>query len=222
MAGCSPSLVRAGSVTLLSLVFWYYGRRFHPLRILVYAAAVSLFVDPRYIGTIAWQLSFSAYAGIILLTPILSCYFYGKKRPGFLAGSILSSISAQAFCLPLGIYYFGKLPLLGIVMNLLISPTIAYVMALSIFVVVVSFIPLASRLCLYCLEFILGMHIWLIEQANGWGWASLELKMSIMSVVVYYLTIFTILTALKRKLKFHYIPRHELAKNEKYGKIYSC
>ena len=53
IAGFSPSLVRAGLVTILSLFAWYFGRRFHPGRIILYTASLSLIINPSYISNLA-------------------------------------------------------------------------------------------------------------------------------------------------------------------------
>jgi competence protein ComEC len=48
VTGMSPSMARAGLVSGLSLAAWYYGRSFHPLVLLPFAAAVTLLINPGF------------------------------------------------------------------------------------------------------------------------------------------------------------------------------
>lgn len=81
VTGMSPSMSRAGLVTGLSLLAWYYGRKFHPLVLLPIAAAVTVLVNPSYAwGDVGWQLSFAAFGGVMILAPLLQAYFFGDKK----------------------------------------------------------------------------------------------------------------------------------------------
>ena len=53
ITGFSASLVRAGIVSALSLFAGYFGRRFHPGRLLVYATTISVLVRPAIILELA-------------------------------------------------------------------------------------------------------------------------------------------------------------------------
>ena len=115
----------------LALIAEYFGRKFHPGRILIYVIAISILASPTIIMNIAWQLSFASYAGIMFLSPLLNEYFYGKKSPSFIAEMIIIAISAQLFCAPISIYYYGQISIIGIVANILVTPVIPAVMALT-------------------------------------------------------------------------------------------
>ena len=70
MVGFSATMVRAGLVSLLSLVAWYFGRHFLPGRLLIIVAAITLMYSPTYVLDVGWQLSFAAFAGI---SPMVFC-----------------------------------------------------------------------------------------------------------------------------------------------------
>lgn len=83
ITGASPSMSRAGLVAGLSLLAWYYGRKFHPLVLLPFAAAVTVLIDPSFAwGDLGWQLSFTAFAGVMIIAPLGQAYFFGDKKPG--------------------------------------------------------------------------------------------------------------------------------------------
>ena len=131
VSGASPSMQRASLTTLLSLLAWYFGRRFHPVRLLLYVATTTLIIVPKLLFNAAWQLSFASYAGIIFVAPVLTRFLYRQKhKPGYIASSIIASISAQICCFPITIYNFGAFSILGILSVLITSPTIPIIMLL--------------------------------------------------------------------------------------------
>lgn len=131
ITGLTPSMTRAAFVSLLSLVAWYFGRDTAAWRTLLYAAAVTLFIDPENLVELAWQLSFGSFFGLMILSPIFTRYFYGEREPGFLGSSLITSFSTILCCAPILIYNFGAISLISILANLLILPTIAPVMGLG-------------------------------------------------------------------------------------------
>ena len=146
MVGFSATMVRAGLVSLLSLVAWYFGRHFLPGRLLIIVAAITLMYSPTYVLDVGWQLSFAAFAGILVVGPRLTHFFYSDKRqeglnlknqhllkgskgPNFIAAMLIETVAASLLCLPILIYTFGQFSLISLLANLFIVPTIPYAMA---------------------------------------------------------------------------------------------
>ena len=70
LAGASPSMLRAGLVTGLSLLLWYVGRSIHPVVLLVVTAGITILCNPVYLwGDASWLLSMTAFAGVMLWAP---------------------------------------------------------------------------------------------------------------------------------------------------------
>ena len=128
VTGFSPSMMRAGFATIMTVFAWYFGRHLHPARSLLYLIASSLLIEPSYLTNIAWQLSFASYAGIIFLYPLIAKFLYGNKTPGKIAGIILVSLAAQLLCLPICIFHFGSMSIVALITNLLVSPVIPAIM----------------------------------------------------------------------------------------------
>lgn len=147
--GWTASITRAVIVSTLSLLSWYYGRKIDAWRIIFIAMAVTLMIDPLYIVDLGWQLSFASFIGILIIGPMLTEIFYGRRRPGKkepsrpgkIAEMFFASISAVLLCAPILLYYFGSLSLISIVANLLILPTIAVAMGLTFLTGLVGFLP---------------------------------------------------------------------------------
>ncbi|MBQ6127915.1 ComEC/Rec2 family competence protein [Candidatus Saccharibacteria bacterium] len=132
ITGLSASMLRAGLVTGLSLLLWYFGREIHPLRLIVLVAAVTIIYDPFYITDLAWLLSFLSFSAILVLAPAIVKFLYGKDRkPNFLFSTLISSLAAALLTLPVLLYYFGQISLISVFANLLILPTVSIAMGLT-------------------------------------------------------------------------------------------
>ncbi len=156
MTGLSPSMTRAGLVAALGLWAWYYGRTFHPVTLLGVAAAVTVAVNPSYVwGDLGWLLSFAAFAGVMIIAPIATAYFYGKETVPFVAQILIETIAAQIATLPIMIMAFGQLSVIAPLANLLILPLIPFIMLLVA---------------------IAGFSVWLIPATAGFiGWPAEQL-----------------------------------------------
>ncbi len=132
ITGMSPSMVRAGIVTGLSLAAWYYGRRFHPLVLLAIAMAATVMINPSYAwGDLGWQLSFAAFAGVMIVAPLGQRYFFGNKKPGTIAQIFGETIAAQLVTAPIIIMAFGQFSNVAILANLFILPFVPLAMLLT-------------------------------------------------------------------------------------------
>lgn len=132
ITGASPSMSRAGLVAGLSLLAWYYGRKFHPLVLLPFAAAVTVLVNPSYAwGDLGWQLSFAAFAGVMVMAPLAQAYFFGDKKPGTVRQILGETIAAQIATLPILILAFGQFSNVAILANLLVLPFVPLAMLLT-------------------------------------------------------------------------------------------
>lgn len=132
ITGLSPSMSRAGLVAGLSLLAWYYGRRFHPLVLLPFAMAVTVLFQPSYAwGDLGWQLSFAAFAGVMIFAPLLQAYFYGDKPERPLRRILIETIAAQIWTLPILLFSFGSLSVVAPLANILLLPLVPLAMLLT-------------------------------------------------------------------------------------------
>ena len=164
MVGWTPSILRAGVMAILTLVSWYVGRKIAPWRLILMVAAFTLMLNPLFLTDLGWLLSFASYAGIMMLGPGLTKFFYGKKKPGFVASVILTTMAATLMTLPITLYYFGQISLISIMANLLILPTLPYAMGMTFFAGVFARVPGLSVVVGFLTEKILDFHILVV----GW------------------------------------------------------
>ncbi len=133
ITGFSASVVRAALVSYLSLLAWYYGRKFKPLLLILLVAAVTALFNPIYLWSdIGWYLSFLAFFGVLVMAPLLGRkllgYGYDKKSLSML---VLESFSAQLLTLPLIMLIFGRVSVVSLPANLLVVPIIPFAMLFS-------------------------------------------------------------------------------------------
>lgn len=132
VTGLSPSMSRAGLIAALSIVAWYFGRKIHPLVLLPFSAAITVLVNPSFMwGNLGWYLSFAAFGGVMILSPLLLDYFWGRKTTNQAHQIFLETLSAQIVTAPIIGFTFSTYALLSIPANLLILPFIPAVMLLT-------------------------------------------------------------------------------------------
>lgn len=131
ITGFSPSMSRAGLIAGLSLAAWYYGRKFHPLILLPFAAAITVLINPSYLwADLGWYLSFAAFGGVMILAPLLQDFFFSHKKPGTVRQILGETIAAQIMTMPIIAFSFGTISLFALPANLLVLPLVPLAMLL--------------------------------------------------------------------------------------------
>lgn len=163
MVGWTPSILRAGIMTILTIITWYVGRKISPLRLIIMVAAITLMIEPTFLMNLGWLLSFASYIGIMLIGPLLTKIFYGEKRPGFVASIILTTVAATMMTLPILLYYYGQVSLISIMANLLILPTLPFAMGFCFLTGIVAGVPIIDSIVGTIATKILDFHIGVVE-----------------------------------------------------------
>lgn len=132
LTGMSASIVRAAIVSSLSLLAWYYGRRFRPLLLLFIAAVATVAWYPIYLWSdIGWYLSFLAFYGILIIAPLVTQRIYKARKPQFITALLIETLAAQLMTFPIIMYIFGQFSIIAVIANLLIVPLVPLAMLLS-------------------------------------------------------------------------------------------
>lgn len=132
VTGFSASIVRAALVCGLSLLAWYYGRRFKPWLLIGLVAAVTAGAYPLYLWSdVGWYLSFLAFAGILILAPLLHSRIFKKRKAKLIEILLLETFCAQIMTLPLIMFIFHEVSLISILANLLVVPLVPVAMMFS-------------------------------------------------------------------------------------------
>ena len=163
LVGWTPSIMRAGMMSILNTLAWTVGRKFAAWRIILLVAAGTLLINPMFLTNLGWLLSFASFGGIMLVGPKLAQFFYGQKRPKFIANMILTTLSATLLTLPITLYYFGAVSLISVLPNMLILPTLAYVMGLVFLAGVCASVPGLKVATGFLATKALDFHIGVVE-----------------------------------------------------------
>ena len=120
-----PSILRAGTMAILSAVGYATGRERTPLRLLALALTALLLVDPLLAWSIGFWLSVGATAGVTTVGPAIArrC-----ARLGPVAVPLGVTLGAQIGVAAPSVLVFGRLPLVSVVANLLAVPVAGAVM----------------------------------------------------------------------------------------------
>ena len=185
MVGFTPSILRAGVMSILTILAWYVGRKVTPIRMILMVAAFTLLLNPMFLINLGWLLSFASFGGIMILGPKFTKFFYGEKKPGFVAETIITTLSATLMTLPITLYYYGMISLISVVANLLILPTLSWAMGMVFVVGVVSGLPLAEVAVSFAATKLLDFHIAVV---NFFG----EMKSFVVEIPQYQPLVFLI------------------------------
>ena len=188
VTGLSPSMSRAGLVAGLALAAWYYGRKFHPVILLLFAAAVTVVVNPSYAwGDLGWQLSFAAFGGVMILAPLLQRYFFGEQPPGFLRRIMFETLSAIIATAPILIGAFGQFSNVALIANMLVVPLVPLAMLLTFIAGVGALLfPAAATLVGLPATWLLTYMIGVADYFAGLSWAVTPVELPQGGVAVCY------------------------------------
>ena len=101
-----------------------------------------LFVNPRFMFDVGFQLSYAAVFGIVWMMPHWQRLFLKQhKSVRYLTDLFGVGVIAQLAILPLSLYYFNQFPLIFWVSNLVLVPLLGFIITLAIAAVGLSFFP---------------------------------------------------------------------------------
>lgn len=126
IVGPQPPVLRSGiSVGLSILVLSCLGRGVEQFRLLIYSALIMLLINPFYILSVSFQLSFAASLGLVFGLKVEN--LAQVKVWNIFQEGLVSSTVAFLFTLPIIIHLSGYVSLMGIITNTLIVPFISVI-----------------------------------------------------------------------------------------------
>ncbi|MFH1611728.1 MAG: ComEC/Rec2 family competence protein, partial [bacterium] len=190
MMGAPPSAARAGLMAGFLLFAQHTGRLKESGRIIVFAAAIMLAINPLLLKTdVGFQLSFMACLSIIYIKPILDKFL--EKLPNLFATKdiINLTLAAQIGVLPLLIFHFGRVSFISPLANLLIVPILPFLMIGGLITSFTGFISVTlARLISFPLWLLLNYIFKTIDYLSIIPLASMEIKnFHLVFLILYYL-----------------------------------
>lgn len=126
ITGFSASIVRASIVSGLSLWVWYYGRSIKPLMLVLFPAAATALWNPFYVWSdIGWYLSFLAFFGVLTIAPLWEQRRLARTGRTTAVGQLVrEAFAAQLMTIPIIMYIFGRVSLIGLLANVVVVPLV--------------------------------------------------------------------------------------------------
>ncbi|MBD7967542.1 ComEC/Rec2 family competence protein [Paenibacillus gallinarum] len=124
LSGSSPSVVRAGIMSMMGLYMTRQGLMKDGLNILCLTALLMLWMDPYMLVNVSFQLSFLVTAGLMIFVPLLQPHFH--SWPKWLSGTAVITIAAQLLSFPMTVFYFNQFSLLSFGANFLLVSFISF------------------------------------------------------------------------------------------------
>ena len=212
MVGAPPSSVRAAVMQTMLLAAYLFRREFDNITVLSFAMAVILAFNPFACGSVSFQLSFGAMAGIMLFTQPIYVWLTekvlvvrGKLRRlwDYLAGVLASSVAATVFTVPLIAVHFGYVSVLSPLANILCLWCISLLFCGGYVICAVGFaVPAAAKflagIISYLVQYIALVVKWIAD--IPFSAVYVENKLTVLWLAVSYAA-FALFLLLKRKHK---------------------
>ncbi len=131
LAGANPPILRATVTGVLLCVGLYQGREISALNSLAAAALLILFVQPRALADVSFQLSFAAVAGLLILAPWFARKWLPEPSPlrvkiepahRWLIQSAAASCGAWCAITPVAAWHFHQITPVALLANLIVVP----------------------------------------------------------------------------------------------------
>jgi competence protein ComEC len=131
LAGATPPVVRAGIMAATVMLGTWLGRTPHSGNLLLLSGGLMLFVSPRLVSGVGFQLSFASTAGLMLFASWFGERINFIPKIFGLRESVSASLAAIAATLPIMLWHFGSISAIAPLVNLLVLPWIPYLMLLG-------------------------------------------------------------------------------------------
>ena len=221
ITGLSASVLRSAFMLTIMQLSMMTVRRYNSYNGLFASAFVLILVNPYFIYDISFQMSYLAILTILFFFPRMRkwfginraekwmrrketslkgfrriCMIAARKVFVFATGAIVIAIAAQIGVMPLTGYFFGRLPLLNILINPLIMVVVMQIM-LSGFIYMIIFDTPMADIIGGLFQKLLALQNKIVEWTASFRFASIEYDLSLMSLYVSYLLIIALMIIIK-------------------------
>jgi len=129
LVGAGPTVVRASIMASLLVLSGLVHREYDVIRALIFAGVIMVSLNPYILlFDISFQLSFLATFSLIYVSPLIERYFQIVPNILEFRSSLVATISAQIFVLPLIFYQIGEFSVISIVVNTIVLFAVPFAM----------------------------------------------------------------------------------------------
>lgn len=168
ITGLSPSVLRAAlmlSLILFGKTFYKQGNAYNTL---LFSAFLLLLINPYLIKDVGFLLSYCAVGGIMYLYPMLAqLYVFENRIVQWLWTSVLISVAATVFTLPISLYFFHQFPVWFVFSNLLIIPISMFLMLCAVLFLILHKIVFLNQVLVYVMNVATSIMLWLAQLTDN-------------------------------------------------------
>ena len=202
VTGMSPSIVRATLMFTILMLCQSVSHELLPLNSCALAIAIMLCINPLYINDAGFQLSFVSVGSIGLAGTLASSDYPPQPRIlRFLKGIVYISFICAIATAPLVAYHFGRIPLLSVMSNIVITPFVYIIMWGSILWWVFLWFMPVNTLLTSVLNMAADTMNSIAERISSVPYASVEWHPSAFATVLCYIQLLIIIYIIKRTKK---------------------
>lgn len=189
LAGLSPPVVRSAMMLTGVQFALASSRAGSGMNILLGTAAVMLMLNPNYLYDVSFQLTFAAMLGIFTLyAPMFGLVKTRFRWANALWSVFIIGVAATAATAPLVAVHFGRIPVIGILMNPIVVLAANITILLSMFWVIFPF-GFLNGLFSAVIEFSAGLQNRIVEFCASLSWGSVSIGLTGWQAVFVYLAL---------------------------------
>lgn len=201
ITGFSPSVMRASFMFSAIAIGQMAGRNNNAMNILMFSAFVLLVFNPLWIYDIGFQLSYLAMIGIFMLySPISKLIHFRNKWLLKVWQGTAVGIAAQAFTVPLTLYYFHQFPNYFILTNIGMMVFAGVILGIGLFFFTFSWSSLLKFLIGNLLKIGLLVMLFFVQFIDGMPF-SVATGFTLSEKLVYFIYLLMVIVLIKRFIK---------------------
>lgn len=189
LIGFPPSTVRASLMFSALCISRLVHEPYDSLNIIMGSMLLSILINPCWIFSVGFQLSYGATISVVLLNGRVRGLFYPYK--GRLVDSISAILAVNIGLLPIQAYYFNRLPMIGLLANLVTIPIISIVLVIAIIMVFFNYtLHFLNGILGYLLNLILSVEEIIVEVLYGMDFNLVKMASpDLFYIILYYILV---------------------------------
>lgn len=195
VVGLPVSAVRAVLMLSIFSLSELTGNMYDRMDILTFAVFIMVMIDPMTVFDVGFQLSVAAVASILLGCPLLKGLFpYGwlesHRWTGNLCNMACVTFVAQVGTAPIVAYYFGSLPTMFLLTNMVMIPLATILLYMAAIVLLTSWWPAMSLLAARLMSIVADSMNGLTQWVAGLPGSKVDgLHPSFLEILIYYIIV---------------------------------
>ncbi len=182
ITGASAAVVRAAIMAVLMVSAQLLGRQYASLYSVLLVSAIMILQNPRVaVWDIGFQLSVAATVGVLLAFQIKS----PDAKEGFLSETLRPTMGAIAITAPIIILHFGIFSVIAPLANMLVLPFVSWIMLFG----ALALLPVIGGAFVYPAQKLTSIVLFLTEHLAKVPYASINLKLPVWALGIYYLLV---------------------------------